>query len=696
MYLKSVSLFNFRKFGIKEDGKPGITVLLNPDFNLLVGENDSGKTAIIDAIRYLLGSLSTGFQRIKKEDFNYSKEEGYKDSFMIEGIFTDLSEAEAGAFLEWLSFDANQEYELRVVLKVRRLKNSNGIEYIDRSLMAGDKNHESRLDSAASNLLKTTYLKPLRDAEVELQPGVRSRLVHILKAHPAFQEDDNKPHKLVEIMNETNEKLEGFFDRDYEEGRTLTKDLEDLLKAFYDSTDSKKAKVEFSFTDANLVSILKRLGLKNEEINLGLGNLNLLFIAAELLLLNKRIDFIGPKITLIEEIEAHLHVQAQIRLIKYLEQELRKKSNSSQFILTSHSPSLIASVNPENLIFLYDGIAYPMNNQYTDLEAEDYRFLERFLDATKSNLFFAKGLILVEGISEMLLLPALAKLIGKPLHQFGVSLVNVEGTSFERYIKLFSRSKEWIENLKMPNLNIPIAIVTDIDVKPYVYYEMEEKKEYFFVIEDEDALSKLETYLGTHFKEEQLKHCGKNYSTLNKLAKDFKFNYLKEHKEKLENLLAKPITDDYIKEQASLKKELLEKKYNKYNCNSCLCIAPEWTLEFSLALSVLKKHLYKAVHINRYSKPLEGNKKQEYEDFLEELKTKDLEKSKEKAYEIFRPVNNKLVSKAEVAQTLACLIDDLLEMCPKEADKLAVAVREDSYLRYLVNAIEHACGGPKV
>lgn len=83
-------------------------------------------------------------------------------------------------------------------------------------------------------------------------------------------------------------------------------------------------------------------------------------------------------------------------------------------------------------------VAYPLREEYTQLEDEDYAFLERFLDSTKSNLFFAKGIIFVEGDSEMLLLPALANLIGYPLHKSGVSLVNVSGTSFERYIKLFS------------------------------------------------------------------------------------------------------------------------------------------------------------------------------------------------------------------------------------------------------------------
>ena len=77
-----------------------------------------------------------------------------------------------------------------------------------------------------------------------------------------------------------------------------------------------------------------------------------------------------------------------------------------------------------------------MAESETKLEVEDYEFLERFLDATKSNLFFAKGLIFVEGDAENLLIPAIADLIGYPLHEYGISIVNIGNTAFERYIKI--------------------------------------------------------------------------------------------------------------------------------------------------------------------------------------------------------------------------------------------------------------------
>jgi putative ATP-dependent endonuclease of OLD family len=70
---------------------------------------------------------------------------------------------------------------------------------------------------------------------------------------------------------------------------------------------------------------------------------------------------------------------------------------------------------------------------HTRLEADDYEFLRRFLDATKANLFFARALIVVEGDGEHLLLPAIAEKLGRPLSRYGVSLVNVGHRGLFRY-----------------------------------------------------------------------------------------------------------------------------------------------------------------------------------------------------------------------------------------------------------------------
>jgi putative ATP-dependent endonuclease of the OLD family len=210
-----------------------------------------------------------------------------------------------------------------------------------------------------------------------------------------------------------------------------------------------------------LKSILERLMLSIEDCrNPGLGTLNRLFMAAELVHLSKS-DWSGLRAALIEELEAHLHPQAQMKVIE----ELQRRKNI-QLILTSHSPNLTSKVSLKNLILCADKNAFPMGQDFTQLDPADYKFLECFLDVTKSNLFFAKGVILVEGWAEELLVPALAKLmkaagvIPCDLTEAGVSVVNVGGLAYLRYAKIFLRKDG-------PKIEIPVSIITDIDVREY-------------------------------------------------------------------------------------------------------------------------------------------------------------------------------------------------------------------------------------
>ncbi|KGA96745.1 hypothetical protein AJ85_16905 [Alkalihalobacillus alcalophilus ATCC 27647 = CGMCC 1.3604] len=695
MYLKSVSLSNFRQFGTVNKSEPAITVEFNPNFNILVGENDSGKTAIIDAIRYLLGSISDDIEKIKLEDFYRESIGTHSDSFYIEGTFSDLTDKEAGAFLEWLSFNNEDEYELRVSLRVEKKINENGQEYIERKVQAGEKIYESRLRSQAKEFLKTTYLKPLRDASNELKPGFRSRLAHILKAHPAFKESNDVEHSLVTTIQEANKKVEDFFQEEYKDGRSLVRDLELLLSDFHDVNDQSKSRSKFSVSQTDLTSILKRLSLDTEDINLGLGNLNLLFIATELLLLknNSEENVIGPQITLIEEIEAHLHTQAQIRLIKYLEEELGRSKKRNQYILTSHSTNLVASIDPRSIIFMHNRVAYPLREEYTKLEHEDYAFLQRFLDSTKSNLFFAKGIIFVEGDSEMLLLPALANLLGYPLHKSGVSLVNVNGTSFERYIKLFSRSDLWKEPLDRPAIKTPISIITDIDVKPMVYYNIEGKTKAVYSIVDHSQLTDVLNLCDEQYDEVIPEHIGIEYSTLNKLSSDFGITLTEGNRPEIEKRVKKSISEQYIISSGLQKETSLMDKYSNYDANLEVCISPDWTLEYSLALSCLAPLLLESIQEVRYKKPFEGKKNEVFKTLKEKLiKTP---KDPKLAYQVFKPINDKLVSKAEVAQCLAIKLNAVADD-PEIQMEMKEQIFKDDKLNYIVRAIVHSSTIPNV
>src|SRR5699024_10330367 len=526
--------------------------------NLLIGENDSGKTAIIDAIRMVLGTNSRMTDWITNEDFS----EG-SDSLEIECVFSDLSEKEEAYFLEWLTTEGKQleKTSLRVVLKANKYTDVNKVEKINKNIVAGPINHEQGMHSIAQEYLRVTYLKPLRDAENELKPGYRSRVAKVIEGLEAFQSDEKKDRVIKGFENA--------FDALGQELKEPVLDKVDgHLRKFLSRTDSREAQVQNK--SLTFQEVLRRLELNYDDVKSGLGSTNILFMALELIALRKQ--EIGVQLTLIEEIEAHLHPQAQLRVIKSFEKYLADHPTlNAQYILTTHSPTLASSVKLENLILIFNDDAYPMSEEYTRLGKDDYNFLDRFLDATKANLFFAKGVILVEGFAENILVPAIAEAIGRPLHKYGVSVVNVQGTRFNRYIPIFLR-KEGL-------MNFPVSVITDLDISPESHYihKSEESKEIYPQINKPQTIQEIKNEINSDWTNEKAKEHFKVW--------------------------------EYTEEEIGLISSDVEREKNEEYKNGeekvKVFLALPWTLEHSIAKSMLKEDFEKIIVDLREYKKLE-------------------------------------------------------------------------------------------
>ncbi|MBL1162144.1 MAG: DUF2813 domain-containing protein [Chlorobi bacterium] len=454
MYLSNIKLWNYRKFGTTGEidlAKPHLDLNLTKGLNVIIGENDSGKTAIIDAIKLVLKTHSYDYIRVDDKDF-------YKDAnrFRIELTFEDLIPEEAKNFTEWLGWNGTGA-DAKPFLKLNYDVKRQADKIIPTDVKAGVDEDGYLLTAEAKEYLKATYLKPLRDAENELIAKRNSRLSQILLGDEAFKGKE-KDNDLVKIFSGLKEELENYFKGVDEagqpkatEGKQIKDKIDNYIKSFY----SKNNESEFESTSTDIKSILEKLTLTLKgEPNPGLGTLNRLFMAAELLHLTKS-NWTGLRLGLVEELEAHLHPQAQMQVI-----EAFQKQKDIQLILTTHSPNLASKLKLENLIICNNANAFPMGATYTKLDKDDYKFLEKFLDTTKANLFFAKGVILVEGWAEEILLPSIAKAIGINLTEKGVSIVNIGHTGFDHYAKIYLREKE-------PYMGIPVAVITDSDIREY-------------------------------------------------------------------------------------------------------------------------------------------------------------------------------------------------------------------------------------
>lgn len=489
MYLSNIKLWNFRKYWpsiIPFTETPNLDLNFNYWLNILIWANDSWKTAILDAIKLVLKTNTWEWIKVDKEEDFYK----WTNNIKVQLRFDNFTENEARHFAEFLCVDTTKTpQEEYLILSCDISKNTERVFPFD--IKAWPNGDLWILTSEQRDYLNVTYLKPLRDVKTEFIPKKWSRLSSILESHEAFKWK-SKTHDLYKEFEILNEKIKDYFiiwlnwDISWIDIKTK---IDQFIWEFID--DSKKS--SFNVSEWDLTDILEKLKLTLLDINPWLWSLNRLFIASELLHLQR--DYDGLELWIIEEIEAHIHPQAQMKVIESLQNRI--KDTKTQLIITTHSPNLASKVKLENLIICDWKNAFPMWKGYTKLDEDwtdnNYRFLERFLDVTKSNLFFSKWVILVEWWAEEIILPTFTRLLkilkvfwydSKDLTESEVSIVNVWSDTFFRYSKIFERKQE-------PFMDKKIAIVTDIDLRPDEYKNNKKIQKKLEWKTDDDEIKKI-------------------------------------------------------------------------------------------------------------------------------------------------------------------------------------------------------------
>lgn len=445
----------------------------------IIGENNVGKSAVLHAIQMCLDlSLPGYFRNLVREDINASVNISEPSQILIGIEFTgfegNVNEEALVSTWKTQADRARIFYRFRPKPSIREMLQSGDVAPGDLTLEdyaweikgGGDPANDLtainwnddigesvRFSDLQSYLV--VQLPALRDVEGELRNGRTSPLVRLIEA---CEIDQAEQDALIAILDTANTEIS--------QSHTIS-DVADALDATFKDVSGPAFEMDatIGLSAATFQAILRNLRVLLSDFSLsdfeparnGLGMNNILYIAILIEYFKKRIakNTTAGQLLLIEEPEAHLHPQLQAALLTAL------NGFDAQVILTSHSTQITSQASFKSLVSLtrkadntIGSSSLASNDQ---LEPGEIADLERYLDATKSNLLFARKVMLVEGPAELFLIPSLVKSIkGIDLERSGISVVAIHGVHFDVYTKLFCTG----------SLEKKCAVVADADLTP--------------------------------------------------------------------------------------------------------------------------------------------------------------------------------------------------------------------------------------
>ncbi|TWC77314.1 putative ATP-dependent endonuclease of OLD family [Rhizobium sp. SJZ105] len=473
MRVARIVIKNFRTF-------QRLDVNVENDLCCIIGENNTGKTAILRAIQICLDiSLPSTLRSLLREDINANVDISTPTQVLIgveltgfEGIVNEealVSTWKTGADRARIFYRFRPKPGVREQLASSTIQPGSltlddyaweirgggnpAIDLLDLEWNEDGVGEAVRFADLQSFLV--IHLPALRDVEGDLRNPRQSPLIKLIES---FEIPKEEQEELIQILDEANNLIA--------KSKTISHVAQAIDSRFKDvSGPAFEMGAKLGLSAATFRAILRNLKLILSDTSLqefepgrnGLGMNNILYISILIEYLKRRIagGNSSGQLILIEEPEAHLHPQLQYSLISAL------NSIGVQTVLTSHSTHVTSQVPLKTIVSLTKrgdaSIAagnLALNAKLTSGEISD---LERYLDSTKSSLLYARKVMLVEGAAELFLIPALIESVHKvKLERVGISLTAIHGVHFDVYAKLFAHG----------SLEKKCAIVADADLIP--------------------------------------------------------------------------------------------------------------------------------------------------------------------------------------------------------------------------------------
>lgn len=544
MHISKLTLINYRNF-------VNAFFNFNKGINTLIGENGAGKTNVFRAIRLLLEDASIQYAyKLNENDFNRSLGENWRGNWIVISIEFDELDADeaiqslfihgAGTLgsdtVDKATYSLFFRPKIHIRNKLSELNEGdrNGLDEILKNIniqddyetvfygkstanfndpniykeLVGDFDRvkfPANIDASrfgikiphqlsVSKEISFTFIQALRDVVSDFNNNRTNPLLTLLKNKSGeIKSEDYEPiSDLVLQLNQDIEELPDVQEIRYDIKETI---LGTIGQTYSPSSLSIKSSVP-NDAEKLLQSLKLFISEPDEEYEggvheLSLGSANLIFLALKLLEFKyRKSKDTFANFLIIEEPEAHIHNHLQKTLFDKLNYE------NTQIIYSTHSTQISEVSNVKNINILSKKPCFTEVYQpSTGLAPENLNQIQRYLDAVRTNLLFAKGVLLIEGDAEEILIPILIKkAFGITLDELGISLINIRSTGFENVAQLFNESRIKRYCSILTDLDSPICDTTILstDIEKIKKYKEKVAASAKSGIERKEKLDKLE------------------------------------------------------------------------------------------------------------------------------------------------------------------------------------------------------------